>query len=199
MTNQLIQFNADTRVTLISHENRYWLTAEDVGRCLGYAAGKERQGITNVFNRHIDEFSEEDSTVVKLTTVDSKQREIRIFSQTGCIKLGFFSNTPTAKQFRKWAARVLSGETQPHNSQLADLAAQNSMLKAALLKYHPEYRAIKVMYDGGLESWQIGMAVGLSRHSIRRKVTEMRKLGLLAQVKPRSLPAPAQQSLALEV
>lgn len=198
MSNQLIQFNADTRVTLITHNNRYWLTAEDVGRCLGYAAGKERQGITNVFNRHIDEFSEEDSVVIKLMTTDGKAYNTRVFSQTGCIKLGFFSNTPTAKQFRKWAARVLAGEIQPQSSQLADLAAQNSMLKAALLKHHPEYRAIKVMYDGGLESWQIGMAVGLSRHSIRRKVTEMRKLGLLAQVKPRSLPAPAQQSLALE-
>lgn len=198
MSNQIIQFNADTRVTLISHENRYWLTAEDVGRCLGYGAGNERKGVVSVFNRHSDEFSEEDTCVVNLTT-QGQARQIRIFSQTGCVKLGFFSNTPTAKTFRKWAARVLAGEMQPQSSQLADLAAQNSMLKAALLKHHPEYRAIKVMYDGGLESWQIGMAVGLSRHSIRRKVTEMRKLGLLAQVKPRSLPAPAQQSLALEV
>ena len=198
MSNQIIQFNADTRVTLISHENRYWLTAEDVGRCLGHGAGNERKGVVSVFNRHSDEFSEEDTCVVNLTT-QGQARQIRIFSQTGCVKLGFFSNTPTAKTFRKWAARVLAGEMQPQSSQLADLAAQNSMLKAALLKHHPEYRAIKVMYDGGLESWQIGMAVGLSRHSIRRKVTEMRKLGLLAQVKPRSLPAPAQQSLALEV
>lgn len=34
------------------------------------------------YNRHVDEFSEEDSTVVKLTTVDGKQREVRIFSET---------------------------------------------------------------------------------------------------------------------
>lgn len=100
MSNQIIQFNADTRVTLITHENRYWLTAEDVGRCLGYTAGNERQGIIKAFNRHIDEFSEEDTGVVKLTTPGGMQ-DTRVFSQTGCIKLGFFSNTPRAKQFRK--------------------------------------------------------------------------------------------------
>lgn len=191
------QFNP-TQIAIIDHNGSKWLTAEQLGLALGYSEKKARDSINRVYLRHIDEFSEQDSTTVKLTAVDGKQRETRIFSHTGCNLLSFFANTPNAKQFRKWAARVLAGEIQPQSSQLADLAAQNSMLKAALLKHHPEYRAIKVMYDGGLESWQIGMAVGLSRHSIRRKVTEMRKLGLLAQVKPRSLPAPAQQSLALE-
>ena len=191
------QFNP-TQIAIIDHNGSKWLTAEQLGLALGYSEKKARDSINRVYSRHIDEFSEQDSTTVKLTAVDGKQRETRIFSHTGCNLLSFFANTPNAKQFRKWAARVLAGEIQPQSSQLADLAAQNSMLKAALLKQHPEYRAIKVMYDGGLESWQIGMAVGLSRHSIRRKVTEMRKLGLLAQVKPRSLPAPAQQSLALE-
>ena len=191
------QFNP-TQIAIIDHNGSKWLTAEQLGLALGYSEKKARDSINRVYLRHIDEFSEQDSTTVKLTAVDGKQRETRIFSHTGCNLLSFFANTPNAKQFRKWAARVLAGEIQPQSSQLADLAAQNSMLKAALLKHHPEYRAIKVMYDGGLESWQIGMAVGLSRHSIRRKVTEMRKLGLLAQVKPRSLPVPAQQSLALE-
>lgn len=191
------QFNP-TQIAIIDHNGSKWLAAEQLGLALGFSEKRARDGVNNLYNRHIDEFSEQDSVTIKLMATDGKAYNTRIFSHTGCNLLSFFANTPNAKQFRKWAARVLAGEIQPQSSQLADLAAQNSMLKAALLKHHPEYRAIKVMYDGGLESWQIGMAVGLSRHSIRRKVTEMRKLGLLAQVKPRSLPAPAQQSLALE-
>ena len=171
MTNQLIQFNADTRVTLITHENRYWLTAEDVGRCLGYTAGNERQGIIKAFNRHIDEFSEEDSTVVKLTTVDSKQREIRIFSQTGCIKLGFFSNTPTAKTFRKWAARVLAGEMQPQSSQL-------DALKAAYLASNPEAAKLLRYLELDLNHAEIGKLLGVSGQAVRDRLKKLAKLGL---------------------
>ena len=171
MSNQLIQFNADTRVTLISHENRYWLTAEDVGRCLGYTAGNERQGIIKAFNRHIDEFSEEDSCVVKLAT-QGQMREFRIFSQTGCVKLGFFSNTPTAKQFRKWAARVLSGDIQPHNSQL-------EALKAAYLAANPEAaKLLRYLEFGMLSHAEMGRLIGISANSVRDRLKKLAKLGL---------------------
>ena len=170
MSNQLIQFNADTRVTLITHNNRYWLTAEDVGRCLGYAAGKERQGITNVFNRHIDEFSEEDSVVIKLMTTDGKAYNTRVFSQTGCIKLGFFSNTPTAKTFRKWAARVLAGESQPH--------AQMQALKAAYLASNPEAAKLLRSLELDLNHAEIGKLLGISGQAVRDRLKKLAKLGL---------------------
>jgi DNA-binding CsgD family transcriptional regulator len=35
---------------------------------------------------------------------------MRVFSSTGCIKLGFFANTGRAKEFRAWAAKVLDGQ-----------------------------------------------------------------------------------------
>ena len=174
MSNQIIQFNADTRVTLISHENRYWLTAEDVGRCLGYAAGNERKGVVSVFNRHSDEFSEEDTCVVNLTT-QGQARQIRIFSQTGCIKLGFFSNTPTAKQFRKWAARVLAGESQPH--------AQMQALKAAYLASNPEAAKLLRYLELDLNHAEIGKLLGISGQAVRDRLKKLAKLGL-AQYTP---------------
>ncbi len=174
MSNQIIQFNADTRVTLITHDNRYWLTAEDVGRCLGYTAGNERQGIIKAFNRHIDEFSEEDTGVVKLTTPGGMQ-DVRIFSQTGCIKLGFFSNTPTAKQFRKWAARVLAGESQPH--------AQMQALKAAYLASNPEAAKLLRYLELDLNHAEIGKLLGISGQAVRDRLKKLAKLGL-AQYTP---------------
>lgn len=170
MSNQILSFNADTCVTLITHNNRYWLTAEDVGRCLGYTAGNERQGIIKAFNRHIDEFSEEDSCVVKLAT-QGQMREFRIFSQTGCVKLGFFSNTPTAKTFRKWAARVLSGETPAHHSQVA---AQ----QAAYLAANPEAARLLRYLALGLNHAEIGKLLDISGQAVRDRLKKLAKLGL---------------------
>ncbi len=48
----------------------------------------------------------------KLATPSGTQNT-RIFSATGCTKLGFFANTPTAKKFRAWAATELAARPAP--------------------------------------------------------------------------------------
>lgn len=113
MANQLITaefFGAP--VSIIDHNSKRWLTAEEVGRCLGYGEANARKGISHLFNRHEDEFTEADTFVVKLATnPKGGNPNTRIFSATGCIKLGFFANTPKAKQFRAWAAQTLEAAT----------------------------------------------------------------------------------------
>ncbi|MFN4056416.1 MAG: BRO family protein [Alishewanella aestuarii] len=99
-------------LSIIDHAGKKWLTAEQVGLALGYAPDKSRQGINNLYKRHDDEFTEQDSTVINLMTVDNKMREARIFSGTGCNLLSFFSNTPRAKEFRAWAKQVLAEKLQ---------------------------------------------------------------------------------------
>lgn len=94
-------------VEIIEIDGKRWLRAEDVGRCLGYTEDNARKGVMKLFERHQDEFESLDSTVVKLTTVDGKLRDVRIFSQSGCMLLGMFASTPRAKQFRLWAKDAL--------------------------------------------------------------------------------------------
>lgn len=101
-----------TPVSVIDHQSRRWLTAEEAGHCLGYNDANARQGINNLFKRHEDEFTEEDTCVISLMT-QVQGRDLRIFSATGCQKLGFFANTARAKDFRTWAARVLAGNAVP--------------------------------------------------------------------------------------
>jgi hypothetical protein len=96
-------------VSVIDHDNRRWLTAEEAGRCLGYNDANASAGIRNLYNRHDDEFTEEDARRINLMRRDGKPSESLIFSATGCQKLGFFANTARAKDFRTWAARVLAG------------------------------------------------------------------------------------------
>ena len=96
-----------TSIQLIEKDGNRWLTARDLGLCLGYNEGNARQGILNLYNRHLDEFTEQDSTVIKLMTVDGKERDTRIFSPSGCHLLSFFASTTRAKDFRAWAKEVL--------------------------------------------------------------------------------------------
>lgn len=100
-----------TPLSIIDRDNQKWLTSEEVGRCLGYDESNARKGVVKLFERHGDEFAEADSRVVNLTSRDGKPRPTRIFSSTGCIKLGFFANTPRAKEFRAWASEALAGKS----------------------------------------------------------------------------------------
>ncbi|WP_153159661.1 BRO family protein [Zoogloea sp. 1C4] len=99
-----------TPLSIIDRDGQKWLTSEEVGRCLGYAEANARKGISKLYNAHADEFTDADKGVAELATPGGKQ-SVTIFSSTGCIKLGFFANTPRAKEFRAWASEALAGKS----------------------------------------------------------------------------------------
>lgn len=103
-----LEFNG-TELQVLQHEGQLWLTAEQVGRCLGYAEDSVRISVVNLYNRSADEFSEYDTCVIKLIS-QGQGRDTRIFSATGCNLLGFFANTECAKDFRVWAKKMLAGQ-----------------------------------------------------------------------------------------
>lgn len=108
-------------VSILDHAGKQWLTAEQAGRCLGYSEKTARQSINNLFNKHADEFGDEDTTVIDLMTVTGP-KECRIFSAIGCQKLGFFAKTARAKEFRAFAAKVLAGQAPAPVAQTAPAA-----------------------------------------------------------------------------
>ncbi len=117
-----------TSLSIIALGGQKWLTAEEVGRCLGYDPSNARKGVLKIYERHGEEFTEEDTGVVKLTTPSGKQAS-RIFSATGCIKLGFFSSTPRSSEFRTWASKVLAARQAGTDVATLDLARENGHLK----------------------------------------------------------------------
>ena len=198
---QTAVFHGNTPVSIIDHQGRFWLTAEDVGRCLGYAEGKERQGIVNCYNRHIDEFLPEDSAIINLMTPGGKQ-DTRVFSQTGCIKIGFFASTKLAKHFRTWASKMLAGGS-PEAVLLQKYRTaflQASPLEARLISYH----------EKGLTLSEIGKLVDLAPGSVAHRLKRLTELGLVdyqpdpelsergKRGRARMLAKRAQQALALE-
>lgn len=142
-------------VSIIDHAGRRWLTAEQAGVCLGYGQDNARKGIATLFNRHADEFSEADTFVVNLTTNSRGNPNIRIFSASGCIKLGFFANTARAKQFRTWAAQTLE-------SAAAAPAALPSVATSLKMTRQKE-RIMLEMFVAGHDIASIGKHLGVSR------------------------------------
>ena len=106
MNQSLAEFHG-TQLSIIDHGGKKWLTAEEVGQCLGYSEANARQGVNNLFKRHEDEFTEDDTCVINLMT-QGQNREVRIYSEPGCKLIAFFSNTRIAKDFRAWAKVALS-------------------------------------------------------------------------------------------
>lgn len=109
MTNLILADFHGLSIEVVDHAGKKWLTAEQVGRALGYNQHNARAGINNLYNRHADEFTDDDTCVINLMT-QTQDRAIRVFSATGCNLLSFFSSTPRAKEFRAWAKAVLTGQ-----------------------------------------------------------------------------------------
>ncbi|MCP1772882.1 hypothetical protein J2T38_001718 [Neisseria perflava] len=198
--NALVQQFNPSKIAVTDHNGHKWLTAEQLGLALGFSVKRARDGVNNLYNRHIDEFSEQDSTTIKLMAVDGKQRETRIFSFTGCNLLSFFANTPNAKAFRAWAKVKLAGPA-------ADTAAYEK-LKAAFLESSPETAKLVRYHEMGLGLSEIGKLLDMKPGSVAYRLKKLNDLGFTAYTPDPELSArgrlgykammDAQQSLGLE-
>lgn len=83
----------------------------------------------------------------------------------------------TAQLVKRWQEL----ENLVSSGDYRQLQAQNQALKDELLKANNDYKALQVMHDGGLENWQMGMAVGLAPSTVSKKLAKMRKLGLIGE------------------
>lgn len=105
-------FNAEFNglaIDIIDHAGKRWLTAEQVGLALGYNEANAGQGVRNLYNRHKDEFTEADTCQLNLIW-QGQQREVRVFSSTGCVSLSWLSGTARAKEFKQWAKQNLAAQ-----------------------------------------------------------------------------------------
>ena len=159
-----------TPVSIIDHLNRRWLTADDVGRCLGYAEEHAGKSINTLYRRHADEFGADDTFDIKLMSNSRGNPNTRIFSQTGCILLAMFANTARAKDFRAWAKQALAG-----------LAAEAADWP------EPYFRGVRVtrtverqcleMFVAGLSLSQIGRHLGISKTVASRLISGKYRFG----------------------
>lgn len=125
--NTEIQTFHSIQIAIIDHNGGKWITAEQLGLALGFSEKRARDGVNNLYNRHIDEFTEKDSCTINLM-VQGQGRKTRIFSHSGCNLLSFFANTPNAKAFRAWAKDKLTETAAPKTAGTPELAADMRLL-----------------------------------------------------------------------
>lgn len=99
---QALTFNGIT-LSPIPHQNSPWIRSVELARALGYSSEKS---VSNIYNRNQDEFSNDMSVVINLSTTDTPAPS-RIFSLRGCHLVAMFARTPVAKAFRRWVLDVL--------------------------------------------------------------------------------------------
>ncbi|EPM2835448.1 BRO-N domain-containing protein [Citrobacter freundii] len=144
----------------VSDISGIWLTANQIGYALQYADDK---AVQRIYARHLDEFTEKMSTVVKLTTPSGRQ-DTRVFSLRGAHLIAMFARTPVAKEFRRWLLDILDREVSiniPASKMLSDreIHAHNAnamfdyfeiMCEAWFNQIEPALRAIESPLAGRL-------------------------------------------------
>ena len=138
----------DTKADIYSNEKDMFMTANQLGECLGYS--DPIRNINKLVSRNERLKNKKFSTVVKLTTVDGKQRNVRIFNEDGIYEVTFLSKTEKAEEFRDWVRTVLKslrkGETRivsmtDYQKMMAKTREENAKIRKAqiLTKLSEQY------------------------------------------------------------
>jgi prophage antirepressor-like protein/biotin operon repressor len=97
------QFHA-VAVTIYEIDGKDFLTAEDIGRCLGLA--EPGIAVNKIYRRNRGELDAHICETKMVSQGDDQQREVRLFTETGANLIGMFSRTAKSKDFRLWLARL---------------------------------------------------------------------------------------------
>lgn len=107
---QSLCFN-DFTFSPVTRDNEPWFKSSEIASALGY---KREDTLSRLFDRNADEFTENMTQVVEIST--DRQYGVmgnfgtgraRIFSLRGCHLLAMFARTPVAKAFRRWVLDVI--------------------------------------------------------------------------------------------
>lgn len=94
----IVQFN-DHKIELIRHNGQDYMTCRQIADVLDMSC---RNGATDLYNAHKEEFDEEMSCLIK-----QGRTRVRIFNREGAWLIGMFARTEKAAAFRRWVLKVL--------------------------------------------------------------------------------------------
>lgn len=134
-----------------------WLTASQIGFALEYADDK---AVQRIYSRHADEFTEQMTGVVKVTTPYGEQMT-RAFSLRGAHLIAMFARTSVAKEFRRWVLDILDREIAINVPiQSAPSERERHAYNVDALAYHYEfmYQAWKTQIEPALRAIESPLA-----------------------------------------
>lgn len=148
----LVKFGVNPN-EIIQEDGRYWMTAEEIGKALGYR--HPSQSIRNLYNRHKDEL-EPYQGQINLVTPSAKDNRggglqgVLVFNTDGMWLLAILASTHKAKKFRKFIVNMLKALERDefiHVSQIEHWKNQTDLWKKELieLKIGKQIQDSKVM------------------------------------------------------
>ena len=134
-----------------------WLTASQIGLALEYADDK---AVQRIYTRHAEEFTEQMTGVVKVTTPYGEQMT-RAFSLRGAHLIAMFARTPVAKEFRRWVLNILDREvtiSAPTSSMPSERERHAYNVSALAHHYQVMYEAWKTQIEPALRAIESPLA-----------------------------------------
>ena len=95
----------DVQADIYKSGDEPYMTTEQLGSCLGY--NHPKPAIAKIIERNEYLSSADFSKVVKMTTLDGKQRNVRVFNEDGIYEVSMLAKTEKAKEFRAWVRKLL--------------------------------------------------------------------------------------------
>ena len=139
---------------IYSRDNELYMTINQLAQCLGYST---RNGIEKLVERNAYLKNKEFSTTDKLSAVDGKLRNVRIFTEDGIYEITMLAKTEKAKEFRAWVRKLLKslrkGEAKvvsmsEYQRMLMNTRAENARIRKAQIltrlaeQYDGTYRQV---------------------------------------------------------
>jgi prophage antirepressor-like protein len=128
-----LTFNGHAITSYDNGDARIWFTTEMLAELLGYANARK---VSNIFNRHKDEFTESMTTLTKVRKCNENSElqftQHRLFSPRGAHLIGMVSRTKVAKELRIWLLDLVERES---GVQIAPLEA-NSLIQMTGQQIH---------------------------------------------------------------
>lgn len=175
----------EVAVTVLEIDGKDFITAEDLGRCLGLA--DPRRSVHKIFRKNQNEL-EDHVGVAELATPLGGVQSVRLFTETGCNLIAMFARTPRAKEFRRWLAqlprrvRELAGTTREQLMRAEAREVEKALgvlmsLGTDSLGLDGLIRLVWLRRQG-LTQKEAGAALGVHKDTVGRLEREMERLGV---------------------
>ena len=128
----------DIQADIYKKGDEPYMTAEQLGACLGYSDPIRNINKLTSRNSYLD--NQDFSRVVKLTTVDGKKRNVRVFTEDGIYEITMLAKTAKAKEFRAWVRKLLKSlrrgdaklvSMSEYQKMLMETRAENAKIRKA--------------------------------------------------------------------
>ena len=173
--------------TPVTHQNSLWIRSSELAKALGYSDDRK---VDVLYARHKDEFSNNMSVVLNLSTTDIPAMT-RIFSLRGCHLVAMLARTPIAKAFRRWVLDVIEqyGDRVP----VAEPVTLNDELISA-----SERAELKLIVDAKLSTYPAAVQ-GKARAEIWAKFNRHFRIAEYKQLPARLMPDAREFLLSVRV